>query len=65
MKINIFLFYFKIDKKEPDVDLSQTISSPRGLPNDESNTIIKSRTTDTSISTSTLMGQITGLQPPT
>ncbi|CAF3063764.1 unnamed protein product [Rotaria socialis] len=64
-QISDYLYSTYTDKKEPDVDLSQTISSPRGLPNDESNTIIKSRTTDTSISTSTLMGQITGLQPPT
>jgi len=50
-----------VDKKEPDVDLSQTISSSRGLPTDESNTLISSRTIDTSTSSTTLMGQITGI----
>ncbi len=54
-----------IDKKEPDVDLSQTIISSRGLPTDESNIVITSRTIDTSLSSSTLMGQITGIQTTT
>jgi len=54
-----------IDKKEPDVDLSQTISSSRGLPTDESNIVTTSRTIDTSLSSSTLMGQIAGIQTTT
>ncbi|CAF2816287.1 unnamed protein product [Rotaria sp. Silwood2] len=61
-QISDYLYSTYTDKKEPDVDLSQTISSSRGLPMDESNTIIKPRTTDTSISPPALMGQIAGLQ---
>ncbi|CAF0822980.1 unnamed protein product [Rotaria sp. Silwood1] len=61
-QISDYLYSTYTDKKEPDVDLSQTIPSSRGLPNDESNTIIKSRTTDTSITPPALMGQIVGLQ---
>ncbi|CAF4586115.1 unnamed protein product, partial [Rotaria magnacalcarata] len=34
-QISDYLYSTYTDKKEPDVDLSQTISSPRGLPNDE------------------------------
>ncbi|CAF3657652.1 unnamed protein product [Rotaria sordida] len=61
-QISDYLYSTYTDKKEPDVDLSQTISSSRGLPMDESNIIIKSRTTDTSITAPAVMGQITGLQ---
>lgn len=60
--LSFLLMFVTIDKKEPDVDLSQTISSSRGLPNDDSNTIIISRTTDTSIAPPALMGQIIGVQ---
>jgi cAMP-specific phosphodiesterase 4 len=60
-QISDYLYSTYTDKKEPDVDLSQTITSSRGLPNDESNTVITSRTIDTSISSTTLMGQITGI----
>jgi hypothetical protein len=58
-------FFSIIDKKEPDVDLSQTISSSRGLPTDESNTVMSSKNIDTSISSPILMGQIIGIQTTT
>ena len=59
------LSLFIIDKKEPDVDLSQTVSSSRGLPADESTTVITSRMIDTSTSAPILMGQISGIQQTT
>jgi hypothetical protein len=62
MKLFCFCFFSLIDKKEPDVDLSQTISSPRGLPTDESTTLVTTRNIDTTISSPVLMGQITGIQ---
>lgn len=64
-KLNRIDCSFILDKKEPDVDLSQPVSSSRGLPNDESHTIINSRAIDASASSSTLMGQITGIQQTT
>jgi hypothetical protein len=61
----ICLFFSIIDKKEPDVDLSQTILSSRGLPTDELNPVLTSRSMDTSISSPVVMGQITGIQMTT
>ena len=51
---------FSADKKEPDVDLTAS----RGLPVDDTTTVITSRPIDTSESaTPTLMGQIIGIHP--
>ena len=49
------------DKKEPDVDLTQTISSSRGLPGEEPMITTTSRAMDSSISAPTVMGQISGI----
>ena len=56
---------FSIDKKEPDVDLLQTVSSSRDLPEDQLNTQIVSKAIDANISPPALMGQITGIQETT
>jgi hypothetical protein len=48
-----------LDKKEPDVDLS------RGIPLEEMTTIVTTRTLDTTMSSSTLMGQIAGVHTAT
>jgi hypothetical protein len=50
-----------IDKKEPDVDLSQATHSSRGLPVDDTTTVQTPRALDTSISAPTVMGQIIGV----
>jgi len=64
-QISDYLYSTYTDKKEPDVDLSQTVSSSRGLPIDEPNVVITSRSIDTSITSPTVMGQITGIQTTT
>jgi hypothetical protein len=48
-----------IDKKEPEVDLT------RGMQSDESTTNVTTKPFDTSISSSILMGQITGIHTTT
>ncbi|CAF0826342.1 unnamed protein product [Adineta ricciae] len=64
-QISDYLYSTYTDKKEPDIDLSKVISSLRGLPSDEFNTVTTSKTIDTSMSSPTLMGQITGIQTTT
>ncbi|UJR27977.1 hypothetical protein I4U23_009235 [Adineta vaga] len=64
-QISDYLYSTYTDKKEPDVDLSQAISSSRGLPSDELNTVTTSKNIDTSMSSPTLMGNIIGIQTTT
>ncbi|CAF0782279.1 unnamed protein product [Adineta steineri] len=61
-QISDYLYSTYTDKKEPDVDLSQTISSSRGLPYDEPNTVLSSKPIDTSMASPTVMGHISGIQ---
>ena len=49
-------FFLRLDKKEPDVDLS------RGLPTDDQTTIPTRSNIDPSIASGTLMSQISGIQ---
>ncbi|CAM4777983.1 unnamed protein product [Rotaria magnacalcarata] len=58
-QISDYLYSTYTDKKEPDVDLS------RGLQLDELTVVTTTKTLDTSMSSTTLMGQITGIQPAT
>ncbi len=55
----LFISFSILDKKEPDVDLS------RGIPLDDVTTIITTKTVNTTISSSTLMGQIAGIHTAT
>jgi cAMP-specific phosphodiesterase 4 len=59
INFNAILFYLVIDKKEPEVDLS------RGLQIDENAVAPYSRTLATTLSSSTLMGQIAGVRSAT